>query len=169
MWASSPKLTIAVHQRNLYAKSHYDGGTYAFLHNVDPGEGASTVELLSTWFNKETVTTSTYDAYSNTIKSTPCTATLNTKNSQQKSTSCACLLPTAFSPLLLDQDVSPVAARPMLCHVAAAKGLTTACKPLWDRICAVGLTANADMRLDIILPINGNSKRAGAVNTHSCP
>ena len=44
----------------------------------------------------------------------------------------------------------------MLCHAAATKGLTTACKHLWDWLCAVGLTANADMRLDILLPISGD-------------
>ena len=44
----------------------------------------------------------------------------------------------------------------MLCHAAAAKGLTAAFKPLWEWLCPVGLTVNAAMQLDIHLSINGN-------------
>ena len=44
---------IAAHQRNLHAKSRYDGGTYAFLHNADPGKHTTTVKLRLTWFDNE--------------------------------------------------------------------------------------------------------------------
>ena len=69
---------LAVHKHNLKAKSHYNVGTYAFLHNANPGEQATTVEILPAWFGKVTITTSTYGAFSNTIKSAPRAAMIDT-------------------------------------------------------------------------------------------
>ena len=76
-----------VYWYKLHAKSKYDGGTYAFIHDSDPGERVTTVQILLAWFDKETVTTSTYDALSTAIKNASCAVTLDTTNSQQKSTS----------------------------------------------------------------------------------
>ena len=88
---TAPSLTvlhgIAVHWRNLHAKSKYDGRTYAFIHDPNPGERVNMIEFLSAWFDKETVTTSTYDAFSTAIKNASRAATLDTENSPQKSTS----------------------------------------------------------------------------------
>ena len=46
---------VATHKSDLQAKSKYDGSTFAFLHDADPGKRASTIELNSAWFDKEIV------------------------------------------------------------------------------------------------------------------
>ena len=65
-------------------------------------------------------------------------------------------LTNSVFPLLLDHNVSLSAAWTTLRHATTEKGLTTACEPLWDWLCVVGVTENADMLVGVLLPVNGD-------------
>ena len=101
---------LAMHKRNQHAKSKYGGGTFTFLHIVGPGERASSIKLRTVWLDKETTTASTYNAFNKAIKIPPPDTTIIPTATQEKNTIRACLLPTTFAPLLLDNNVTPAAA-----------------------------------------------------------
>ena len=55
---------MATHPRNL---QEYHGGKYAFLHNAGPGKRAGSVELCTSWFDKDPVIFSTFNVFKKTI------------------------------------------------------------------------------------------------------
>ena len=75
--------SIALHKRNLQTKSKYNGSTFVFLHNTVLGKRASTVELNSSWFYKETVDISTYNPFGKAFKNAPQVATIDTTHTQE--------------------------------------------------------------------------------------
>ena len=147
---------VAQHPRSLQTPSDHDGNTYAFPHDIGPRERASSVLFPSAWFEKTQVSAPTYTEFQRAKAVSPDAATVSYgTTSHTRSVSRACLLPTAFAPLLLNTDLSPTAAWMRLRAAAEADNRLSACKPLWDWLCSVGSTENADLRLSVLLPVAG--------------
>lgn len=147
---------IAPYQRDLEAKSKHDGDTFAFCEDADDGEHALSVAVIPSWFEKTTCHAPTTGAFEQALASDPHTRVFTTASEERVGVSKICLLPTAFAPLLLDGDVSPATAWPMLRRAAARANVTAACRPLWEWLRAVGADANNDLRVDVILPVQGD-------------
>ena len=146
---------IALYQRDLRAPSPFDGNTFAFFTDAGPDERASSLTITTAWFDKEAVRTPTFEAFTRAIRAAPDDATITATCDTNKSVSPACLLPTRLAPILLNNSLSPTAAWPLLRTAASDHNLLGACKPLWDWLCTVGVTAHATTRLDVLLPVAG--------------
>ena len=115
---TAPSVTVlhglALHKRDLETKSKHNSETFAFYEDAETRERALSVAIVPAWLKKDDFAAPMKPAFEQAIKDSPRAPTITATTLQQVSVSRTCLLPTAFAALLLDRDLSPTAAWPII-------------------------------------------------------
>ena len=146
---------LAMHPTSLRHPSKYDRKIFAFLGDSyawSSGQKPASLQIQYSWFEAKEQSTPNITEFNAQLTSGTTRGYVNTTTSHKAIITQACLLPAEFAPCLLDREVTPAQAWPLLRAAARKTATTGKLNILWNWLRAVSDVTNHDSRVDIILP-----------------
>ena len=147
---------LAMHPASLRSPSRYDRKVYAFLgdsYSWATGQKPSSIQVQQEWFKTKAQTTPNITEFEACLAINTADGYVNTVTEHKSNIAQACLLPAEFASFLLEKDVTPAQAWPILRAAAKKTKTTGALNILWSWLRAVSDVTNHVSRVDVILPI----------------